>query len=99
MSNRNGSVYASDAVVKFPTPQPPRENTVSPPPELEVESTKSDWDEEEEAEDEEEELEEEMQQDHPVEEVTPEVVENPPAVSQGIYINLIYDKHTGYEFI
>lgn len=77
-------MYTSE-VSKFATPLPPRENTVSPQPEVEVESTKSDWDEEEDDDEDEEEIEEEeIQQERTSEDLAPEVIESPPAVSQGI---------------
>lgn len=87
---RNGSMYTSD-VAKFATPLPPRENTVSPQPEIEVESTKSDWDEEEEEEEDEELEEEEIQPERTSEDLAPEVIENPPAVSQEpkTYANMV----------
>lgn len=87
---RNGTMYTSE-VSKFTTPLPQRENTVSPQPELEVESTKSDWDEEEEEEEDEELEEEEIQQDRTTEDMAPEVIENPPAVSQEpkTYANMV----------
>ncbi|GIX83309.1 ras GTPase-activating protein-binding protein 2 [Caerostris extrusa] len=78
---RNGSVYANESTTKY--------QHDSPQPELEVESAKSDWEEEEDIE-EEEDLEEEVQEQAVVE-VVPEVLENPPVVSQEpkTYANMV----------
>ncbi|XP_015923331.1 ras GTPase-activating protein-binding protein 2 [Parasteatoda tepidariorum] len=91
---RNGSVYSTDSVVvtKYGASQPPRESRASPQPECEVESGKSDWDEEEEEEDEEEELEEEeIGTERATEDTAPEIMENPPVVSQEpkTYANMV----------
>ncbi|XP_035210204.1 ras GTPase-activating protein-binding protein 2-like isoform X1 [Stegodyphus dumicola] len=89
---RNGSVYASDNVTKFTTQQPPRENAPSPQPELEVESAKSDWEDDEEEEEEEEELEEEeVVTERVSEDILAPEAESPPAVSQEpkTYANMV----------
>lgn len=51
---------------------------------MEVESTKSDWDEEEEEEEDEDLEEEEIQPERTAEDMPSEITESPPTVSQGI---------------
>ncbi|GFY48148.1 ras GTPase-activating protein-binding protein 2 [Trichonephila inaurata madagascariensis] len=72
---RNGSVFGNETVNKY--------QHESPQPELEVESTKSDWEDEEEDLEEEDLEEEEIGGGRVVEEAIQETMDNPPVISQG----------------
>ncbi|XP_054725027.1 ras GTPase-activating protein-binding protein 2-like [Uloborus diversus] len=90
--SRNGSVYSSETVNKFANQQPSHENAVSPQPELEMESTKSDWEEDEEEDEEDDELEvEEMTNERVSEDTRQEPLESPPIISQEpkTYANMV----------